>query len=1119
MADRAANREGVVTRLLLFARSLGLLALLVVGLPWALVLAARERFGGAAPFHGVPSPADWSLDRVRTALTERLTEQTIADIVIRLALVVAWVGVFVIVVTVVAEVVHMVRHDGLAMPDIRGFGVTQRTARVIASGLLVVVPLFTSPSIAIANDAATHQPARSVASVLQVDRPESAMSGPAARTDHVGGARVGPAAGAGEMPGDADAPVSTASEPAPAGDYVVRPGDSIYGIAERMVGPDSTRVAAFAERLVDINLGRRMPDGRHFDNAAFIDVGWVLELPDGAAPAGPASNANTDPVGIHRVEPGESLWSIADDELGDPSRWPEVFDANEGRTFDDGRRLDDPDLIQPGWNLRLPADPADPADQADTVDAADPGRADAEVSEPDEVDSLADVATPAPLPADALPSGRWAPSLDPDGPVNADVESPAGHEAPASPASFESWAVPARRDNVWREVTTDAVSAAGSSVGDGADDTGSDDTGSDDTDDTESDSAALVPLGSAAMLSAGVLTLLAVRRRAQLRRARPRAALREPSAGPAATERALRAIDVGERFARVDTAIRAVAMPLVDRDERVLAVLVGPEGGLELHTTGPVELSGPWEGRESVWHLAASTPLELLADDARAVSAPCPTLVQLGTDAAGRDVYVDLEAIEAIEVGGPGEQADAVVAAVAATLAGSLLAEVTTLVGLGVADEAFLGHRRYVPVADPQRAFDAAAGAIGSTGSAETSTFALRATGTATETWEPAVVMIGASAGTVTVPTARTGLAVVSASPLQGPSGRLAPDGDAWVFRPAGIRLTPVGLSADDIAAISELVTVIDPAPDPTPESTPAPRPSPDSPMAIDDAALTDDTILPAREPDHDGALAPDDDLGSSAVPPPPHALLVRMIGPVGVVDPDGTEVSFERSKTRELVAWLATHRERSTRSAARTALWELDVRDATFANVVSEARRSLARLVEPPEGDEWVGRTMTDALPLHELVRSDVDLLRHAVDAARVQPPAQAIATLGPAVELIAGVPFEGTSYLWPDSEGITSDIVLLATTATTELAAHCLSIGDIEGVFRATARGLRVLPGHEELIGLRMEAHARAGDHAGVRQEWESYERVINGDPWSDGEPAPKLVELRRRLLNPSR
>jgi hypothetical protein len=47
-------------------------------------------------------------------------------------------------------------------------------------------------------------------------------------------------------------------------------------------------------------------------------------------------------------------------------------------------------------------------------------------------------------------------------------------------------------------------------------------------------------------------------------------------------------------------------------------------------------------------------------------------------------------------------------------------------------------------------------------------------------------------------------------------------------------------------------------------------------------------------------------------------------------------------------------------------------------------------------------------------------------------------------------------------------------------------------------------------------MRAHARSGDLAGVRQEWESYERVIVADPWSDGEPAPKLLALRRELLS---
>ena len=64
------------------------------------------------------------------------------------------------------------------------------------------------------------------------------------------------------------------------------------------------------------------------------------------------------------------------------------------------------------------------------------------------------------------------------------------------------------------------------------------------------------------------------------------------------------------------------------------------------------------------------------------------------------------------------------------------------------------------------------------------------------------------------------------------------------------------------------------------------------------------------------------------------------LLGGVEITDDQGTPGKFERSKTVELIAWLATHRDRATRTGARTALWELDVRDATFANVVSEARR-----------------------------------------------------------------------------------------------------------------------------------------------------------------------------------
>ena len=42
-------------------------------------------------------------------------------------------------------------------------------------------------------------------------------------------------------------------------------------------------------------------------------------------------------------------------------------------------------------------------------------------------------------------------------------------------------------------------------------------------------------------------------------------------------------------------------------------------------------------------------------------------------------------------------------------------------------------------------------------------------------------------------------------------------------------------------------------------------------------------------------------------------------------------------------------------------------------------------------------------------------------------------------------------------------------------------------------------------------------SGDLAAVRHEWDTYERVITADAWSDGEPAPALVALRKQLLSP--
>ena len=246
------------------------------------------------------------------------------------------------------------------------------------------------------------------------------------------------------------------------------------------------------------------------------------------------------------------------------------------------------------------------------------------------------------------------------------------------------------------------------------------------------------------------------------------------------------------------------------------------------------------------------------------------------------------------------------------------------------------------------------------------------------------------------------------------------------------------------------------------------------------------------------------------------YKILVRTLGPVEIQLVDGTAVEFEKSKTKELLAWLTNHRSRPTRSAARTALWEFTVADATFTNVVSDIRRTLKQteLLSPLE--EWIPRTFSDHLPFHQSIVSDGEVLSKCIDKAQNLPLDAAVAELHRGLELVRDLPFAGTDYLWPDAEGITSQLVMTVITAATMSAELDLNRGKVDGVFWATAQGLKVLGAHEELFALRMKAHALQGDLAGVQFEFDSYTRAINSDSYSFSEPSPKLVSLLNQLTN---
>ena len=82
------------------------------------------------------------------------------------------------------------------------------------------------------------------------------------------------------------------------------------------------------------------PEARREDKAALA-----------AAAAAEAAAAPT-----YQVQRRDTLWDIAERHLGDPFRWQEIFQLNQGRPQADGTCLTDPDLIYTGWWLELPGD-------------------------------------------------------------------------------------------------------------------------------------------------------------------------------------------------------------------------------------------------------------------------------------------------------------------------------------------------------------------------------------------------------------------------------------------------------------------------------------------------------------------------------------------------------------------------------------------------------------------------------------------------------------------------------------------------------------------------------------------------------------------------------------------
>ena len=242
--------------------------------------------------------------------------------------------------------------------------------------------------------------------------------------------------------------------------------------------------------------------------------------------------------------------------------------------------------------------------------------------------------------------------------------------------------------------------------------------------------------------------------------------------------------------------------------------------------------------------------------------------------------------------------------------------------------------------------------------------------------------------------------------------------------------------------------------------------------------------------------------------------IIIRVLGVPVVETAEGATITIGKGKSLELLSWLVEHKDSSTRSAARTALWSENVQDATFSNVVSDLRRSLNSSIGAMENEEWIPRTFTNQMILNEKVVTDAFIIEKFLKLYIDNPSELNRQHLEESLSFVRDLPFAGMNYAWADAEGITTSHVITTLQAAVLLGEYAISVNDTETLFYVTEKGLRVLPGHEELVALRMKGHSKSGNRSAIKLEWEAYARAVEADAWAGGAPSSHLEELAKSL-----
>jgi nucleoid-associated protein YgaU len=905
-----------------------------------------------------------------------------------------------------------------------------------------------------------------VSSTAAASSASAAIGSPSTSATHVGGAHA-------ERLPDAEAPQERRDDLRLV--TVTHQQSDLWTIAERHLG-DGQRWTEIRE----LNQGRIMVDGRTFRSANLLQPGWTLLMPPDAENLPFASES--EPAAIrpatrpYVVQPGDSLSAIAERLLGDPNRYGEIFELNVGRPQPDGGRLTDPDQIWPGWSLEIP--------HADQVDAEPPPKGrDADRASGNGHEDPRHIQTE----HERLRSQTEAPPGDepaeePVAPPQ-DIEPRPESEHAASPKESGPSPPAAERTEPVATESSDSDSS---------------------TSEDEAGVSMVAVAGVGAVVAAGLVGLLRLRRTWQRARRKPGQRVPEADAASVALEESLSSGADIAGVDLVDSALRGLlAWCGTGGNDGVLPVIQFArltEVGVELYLAEPTQLPDPWTALhgETAWSLARDAEGFAAFNDGG--MAPYPALVYLGNDDEDGVVLVDLEYLGTLDLQGPSEHTERMLAALTAGLATSRWADHVdvTIVGThpGLERELRTGRVRYLPeVGDLlsdlaiRAREDAAAWSELEVG--DVTEARVQKQSEAAGLVVPEIVLLAVEV----TPEQREQLASllenlprVAVAAVSTESGvgqwRLRPDTDTdadndgrrWVLDPVGLRLDPSRLDDETYARILELLHAADREPEGEPTPLAEPVATPDAQPTRPTSPMRHPAPVPmAGEVDSEWDDAPgsgaDEPVGARATfglscPP-----VVDNLGPPRVIYP-AVEIPENRMpRVLAFLCYIAENRGCSHQQLDEAMFPGARVNPDTRTRYINYARTLLGK------GDNGMDylprRNYTDLSPevvttwglFHNLVGDD--------------PFTASTDNLERAMNLVRGRPYEGGKAAWYGwSEHSARRMYDLIADTACALADRRYSAGQWRAAIDAAVVGWSIEPVQQWLWRMHIQGLRALGD-----------------------------------------